>query len=185
MKPVAEDASVGIAQASFVDSESALVERIAFVHDSLDHDALVEEYVDGREIYVSLVGNQKLEIFPPREIVFEKVPAGEPRLATYAAKWDAAYRERWGIRNVFANGFSEGVKETLEKVCKKVYALLQIRGYGRIDLRLTPENEVVVLEANPNPHLAKGEDFAESARKGGFTYDALIQKIVNLGLRRE
>ena len=182
VKPLREDGSTGIAQSSFVTTLKALKERVEFVHESLDHDAIVEEYIDGREFYVSILGNDHLRVFPFREIRFGNVGEKEPKIASYKTKWDKNYRKRRGIRYVFASPFAAPISEKMTKVCKRVYQLLKIRGYGRIDLRLTPDNEVVVIEANPNPHIDDGEDYAESAKKGGIEYNDLIQRIINLGL---
>ena len=184
VKPSGDDGSVGISQSSFVETKEDLWERVEFVQKRLHHDALVEEYVEGRELYVSLLGNCSLTVFPAREMIFEAVPTEAPKIATYRAKWDEKYRKQWGIKNGFAKNLSDKVTAEIQNICKQTYALLQMRGYGRIDLRLTPKNEVIVLEANPNPYLARGEDFAESARKGGLNYNTLIQKIITLGLSK-
>lgn len=180
IKPLREEASLGIAQASFVEDDKQFNERVKFIHENLKQDVIAEEYIDGRELYVSLIGNKRLEVFPIRELRFHQVPDDEPKIATYKAKWDEAYRKRWGIRNQFAGNLPEGIQPRIEKVCKKIYHLLSIRGYARLDLRLTPDGEIVFIEANPNPMLAKEEDFAESAAKGGLDYPALIQRIINL-----
>ena len=180
IKPLREEASLGIAQASFVEDDKQFNERVKFIHDNLNQDVIAEEYIDGRELYVSLMGNKRLEIFPTREMSFLKVPEDEPKIATYKAKWDTAYRRRWGIQNQFARSIPENVEQKIIKTCKKIYHLLSIRGYARLDLRLTPAGDVVFIEANPNPMLAKDEDFAESAAKAGIDYPALIQKIIHL-----
>lgn len=185
IKPLSEEASMGIAQASFVENDADFCERIRFVHESLKQDAIAEEYIDGRELYVSILGNQRLQAFELREMKFGQTPEDEPKIATYKAKWDEKYRKRWGIKNVFAGQLPDAISERIREVCKRVYRVLQIQGYGRIDLRLTPESEIFILEANPNPYLAKHEDFAESGAKAGISYDRLIQRILNLALRRK
>lgn len=182
IKPLREEASYGISQNSLVNNDKDFIERVQFVHQSMDRDVIAEEYIDGREFYVSILGNQQLQVFPLREIVFQGVSDTEPKIATFKAKWDQKYREKWGIKNQFVDKLPDGVMEQIEKVCKRAYRLLYVKGYGRIDVRLTPENEVVVLEANPNPHVAEDEDFAISAKKGGVEYNQLIQRILNLGL---
>lgn len=182
IKPVREDASCGISQASFVEDHSTLKERVTFIHDSVDDDALVEEYVDGRELYLSILGNDRLSAFPIREITFHEVSEDEPKIATYKAKWDRDYRKKWGITNRFANNLPDEIVNRIEKVCKKLYHLLHMRGWGRIDLRLTKDNEIKIIEANPNPFLAADEDFAESAKKAGLSYDELIDRIVALAV---
>ncbi len=182
VKPLREEASYGISQGSFVDNDKSFIERVQFLHDSMDQDALVEEYVDGRELYVGILGNHRLQVFPPRELVFGEVPEDEPKIATYKSKWDEKYRKRWGIKNRFAGNLANGMLKKLERICKNVYYYLYLRGYARLDLRLTPENEIVVLEANPNPFIAKDEDYALSAAKAGIEYEQLIQRILNYGL---
>lgn len=184
IKPAEEEASYGISQDSFVETEEALEERIRFIHERMNQTALAEEYIEGREIYVSLIGNDRLQVLPPREVIFTEVPEDRPKFATFKAKWDDAYRKRWGIQNVFAAPFADGVLPRMGKICKAVYRALRIRGYGRIDLRVTPEGEIVILEANPNPNLDRDDEFAQSAMKAGFTYERMIQRILRLALTR-
>jgi len=179
IKPVAEESSDGISKASFVREEGEAIERVRFIHQKFNCDALIEEYIEGRELYLSVLGNHRLTVFPPREIFFEGVPEDAPKFATYHAKWNEKYREKWGIKNGPAKELPEGVSKHLEELARKVYRLLRIRGFGRIDVRLTPEGDVFVLEANPNPSLAEDEDFAQAAAQAGVTYDALIQEILN------
>jgi D-alanine-D-alanine ligase len=182
IKPAEEEASYGISLDSFVESDEAFEERVHFIHEKMNQTALVEEYIDGREIYVSLLGNDRLRVFPFREVIFTEVPEGQPKFSTFKAKWDDAYRKRWGIQNVFAEPFADGIHQRIVKICKAVYRALRIRGYGRIDLRVTPEGEIVILEANPNPNLDRDDEFAQSAEKAGLNYTHLIQRIVTLGL---
>jgi len=185
VKPLTEEASIGIAQSSFVENDNQFLERVNFIHERLDGDVIAEEYIDGRELYVSVIGNEQLKVFPFREIKYTEVPDDEPKIASYKAKWDEAYRKKWGIRNQFAGQLANGLDKRIEKVCKKIYHLLMIRGYARLDLRLTPDNELYFLEANPNPMLSSEEDFAQSASKAGVTYPDLIQKILNMSKSRE
>jgi D-alanine-D-alanine ligase len=182
VKPVKEEASYGISRNSFVQNDEQFRERIAFVHDKYKSDAIAEEYIDGRELYVSIMGNTRLIVFPIRELVFKEVPPNEPRIATYKAKWDEKYRKRWGLEGQFAQNLDPGLIKEIERTCKEIYRLLTIDGYARIDLRLSPENKLYFIEANPNPHLAVDEDFAESAAKAGLKYSQLIQAIVRLGM---
>ncbi|MEO6994386.1 MAG: ATP-grasp domain-containing protein [Lacunisphaera sp.] len=182
IKPLKEEASYGISQASFVETDEQFRERVEFIHGKLDNDVIAEEYIEGRELYVSIMGNHRLQVFPIRELVFREVPPDEPKIATYKAKWDEAYRERWGLENRFADGLDPAVVREIEAVCKRVYHLLTIDGYARLDLRLTAKNEVYVIEANPNPILAPDEDFAQSALKTGLAYPQLIDRIARLGL---
>jgi D-alanine-D-alanine ligase len=183
VKPVKEEASYGIARASFVQSEEQFRDRIGFIHEKYNSDAIAEEYIEGRELYVSLIGNVRLNVFPIRELVFREVPANEPKIATYNAKWDEEYRKRWGLENQFAEDLDPALATKIQEKCKDIYRLLTIDGYARIDLRLTPENRFYFIEANPNPILADDEDFALSAAKGGFSYPQLVERIVRLGMK--
>ena len=180
IKPSKEEASYGISQDSFVENDDAFEERVRFIHERMNQEALAEEYIDGRELYVSILGNERLQVFPIREVVFADIPDGRPRFSTFKAKWDDSYRKRWGIQNVFAESLPNGAEQRIARICKAVYRALRIRGYGRIDLRLTPENEIVVLEANPNPNLDRTDEFAQSAIKAGLSYEQLAQRILNL-----
>ncbi len=179
VKPVGEESSDGIAKASFAKSEEEALERARFIHEKFHCDALIEEYIDGRELYLSVMGNRKLTVLPPREIFFHDVPEDTPKFATFKAKWDDSYRKKWGIQNGPATELPAGVDEKLARLARKVYRVLKIRGFGRVDVRLTPAGEVVVIEANPNPSLACEDDFAQSAAAAGLPYDALIQKILD------
>ena len=184
VKPLTEEASRGIAQASYVEDEARLRDRIRFIHEHLKSDAIAEEYVEGRELYGSVLGVGRLRAFPLREMKFSAVPDEEPKLATYHAKWDEKYRKKWGIKSVFADDLPERQAQTILHVCKRAYRMLNLDGYARFDLRLTPDGLVYILEANANPELAMGDEFAESAEKAGLDYDKLIRTIVALGLRR-
>ena len=182
VKPLKEEASLGISQASFVESDEQFKERVQFIHEKFDNDVIAEEYIEGRELYVSIFGNHRLQVLPIRELVFKEVPPDEPKIATYKAKWDEEYRKRWGLQNQFAEGLDPAVIANIERVCKRIYHLLTIDGYARLDLRLTPKNEVYFIEANPNPILAADEDFAQSALKANLTYPQLIDRIIRLGM---
>src|SRR3989440_4018215 len=182
VKPVKEEASYGISQASFVETDEEFRERVAFIHEKHDADVIAEEYIAGRELYVSLMGNLRLSVFPIRELIFREVPPDEPKIATYRAKWDEEYRKRWGLQNRFANGLEPALVARIEETCKRIYRLLTIDGYARIDLRLTPNNEIYFIEANPNPILAEDEDFAQAAGKAGLPYPQLIDRIIRQGM---
>ncbi|HEX7516782.1 MAG TPA: ATP-grasp domain-containing protein [Chthoniobacterales bacterium] len=183
VKPVKEEASYGISQASFVQSDEQFRERVAFIHEKHDADVIAEEYIEGREFYVSLMGTLKLAVFPMRELVFGEVPSNEPRIATYKAKWDEEYRKRWGLQNQFPEGLEPALVAQIEETCKRIYRLLTIEGYARIDLRLTAANEIYFIEANPNPILAADEDFALSAGQAGLSYPQLIDRIIRQGMK--
>ncbi|MEN9661338.1 MAG: D-alanine--D-alanine ligase [Verrucomicrobiota bacterium] len=182
IKPLKEESSIGISQASFVETDEEFRERVAFIHEKYDNDVIAEEYIDGRELYVSILGNRRLQVLPIRELVFREVPPDEPKIATYKAKWDEEYRRRWGLQNQDAVGLEPAVVRNIEAVCRRIYHLLTIDGYARLDLRLTPDNTLYFIEANPNPMLAPDEDFALSALKAGISYPQLIDRIARLGL---
>ena len=182
VKPLKEEASLGISQGSFVETDEQFKERVQFIHDKFAGDVIAEEYIAGRELYVSIFGNHRLQVLPIRELIFREVPPDEPKIATYKAKWDEEYRKRWGLENQFAEGLDPVLIRLIETTCKRIYHLLTIDGYARLDLRVTPANEVYFIEANPNPMLAADEDFAQSALKANLTYPQLIDRILRLGL---
>lgn len=185
VKPVYGDGSDGIANASLVKDEAALKERVLMIHERWKQPAIVEEYIDGRELYVGVLGNKRLTVLPPRELFFKNVGdnGDGPVLATYRAKWDEEYQKKWGIEFAYAK-IEPPVMTKITRACKKVYRALQIHDYGRLDLRLTPENRIVIMEANANPDVAYGEELAESAAKIGIDYEEFISRIVRSALRR-
>ena len=181
VKPLNEEASLGISQSSLVETDHQFKKRVRFLRDNYGHDVIAEEYIHGREVYVSLLGDRKLQVFPVREILFQDVPEGRPRIASYRAKWDYEYRWKWGIDNQFAR-LNPSLKRKIHRVGRQVFRLLKLTGYVRLDLRITPEDEVVFIEANPNPIVARHEDFAHAAVKSGLKYHELIQAILRIGL---
>lgn len=183
IKPLKEEASLGICQASFAETDELFRERVQFIHEKYDSDVIAEEYIAGRELYVSVMGNHRLDVFPIRELVFREVPPDEPKIATFKAKWDEEYRKRWGLENQFAEGLEPAVERAIQDTCKRIYRLLTIDGYARIDLRVTAANEIYFIEANPNPILAADEDFAQSASKAGLVYPELIERIMRTALK--
>ncbi|MHB9155675.1 MAG: D-alanine--D-alanine ligase family protein [Endomicrobiales bacterium] len=185
VKPLQEEASVGIAQRSVALTQEQCRERVGFVHGHLKKDALVEEYIEGRELYVGVIGNGKnVRVQPVWELKFSRMPDDGQKIATYRVKWDDAYRRKWGITNEHADPLPGGIEEKIRETCCKAYRVLNIDGYARFDLRLTAGGEVFIIEANANPELARGEDFAASAEKGGTRYEELIEKILQLALSR-
>ncbi len=184
VKPVGQESSDGIAKASFAKNEAEALERARYIHDKLETDALIEEYVDGRELTVGVLGTRRLSVLPPWEIFFGQDPEDDaPHFATSKAKWDEAYRKKWGIRNGPAAALPEPVPTRLAPLARQIYQTLHIRGVGRIDVRLTTAGAIVVIEANPNPSLASDEDFARAAAAIGLDYDALIQRILDDAVR--
>jgi D-alanine-D-alanine ligase len=182
VKPLKEEASLGISQASFVSTDEQFKDRVQFIHEKFNNDVIAEEYIEGRELYVGVLGNHRLDVYPIRELVFKEVPPDEPKIATYKAKWDEEYRKRWGLQNQFAEGLDPAVERNIKQTCKRIYHLLTIDGYARMDLRLTAANEIYFIEANPNPILAADEDFAQSAQRAGLAYPQLIERIMRTGL---
>ena len=182
VKSLTQEASIGIAQASVVDDEAKLKERVKFVHDSIGTDAIAERFIDGRELYVGVIGNERLQVFPVWEMQFDKMPEGVHRIATDRVKWSVKYQKKHGIRTSEAP-LPDGVADAIKRVAKRVYRTLNMSGYARMDLRMDADGKFFVLEANANPQLAFGEDFAESAERAGLPYEDLLQRILNVGLR--
>ncbi|MFG0289129.1 MAG: D-alanine--D-alanine ligase [Rhodopirellula sp. JB044] len=182
VKSVTEDASFAISQASIVHNDAALAERVAFVHEKTGEDAIVEQYIEGREIYCGVLGNDRLVCFPAWEMDFGTLPDDAARIATSRVKWDRKYQERHEITTHAAKDLDAAMEKKIFKLCKRVYRALSMSGSGRMDLRLTPSGEIYVIEANANPNIEYGEDFAESAEAAGISYEPLIQRILNLGL---
>jgi D-alanine-D-alanine ligase len=182
VKSLTQEASIGISRASVVEDDERLAERVRFIHSHIGTDAIVERFVGGRELYVGIVGNDRLQVFPVWELRFETLPEDGRLLMTDRAKWNTDYQKKYGIMTGPADLAPE-VAARIQHLCKRVYRTLELTGYARIDLRLDEQGRVFVLEANPNPQLAYGEDFAESAEHGGMEYEALLQTIINNGLR--
>jgi D-alanine-D-alanine ligase len=186
VKPLQTDGSAGIAQASVGRDAASLAERVAFIQERFGQGAIAEEFVDGRELYVSVLGNDtNLEILPITEMVFNKRKTRpEERIATQFAKWDEGYRGRKGIRNVMARPIARAVRARIEETCRIAYWALWLRDYARLDLRLTPDGKVWVLEANANPFISYGHDVANAAAKAGMEYNDFIQCIVDVAVAR-
>ncbi len=183
VKSLTQEASIGISQASVVDTDEKLKERVEFIHESIRTAAIVEQYIEGRELYVGILGNQALQAMPVWELFFTNMPADAKRIATDRVKWSVKYQKKYGIESGAAKDLPDVISDKVLHVCKRAYRGLELSGYARIDLRLDEAGNVWVLEANPNPQIAKGEDFAASAEKVGIAYDSLLQRILNLGLR--
>jgi len=182
VKSATDDASLGIAQASIVDDAASLTERIRFIHEQNKSNALVEEFIDGREIYVGVFGNERLTVLPPWEMTFGSLPPGQAAIATRKVKWDRKYQEKHGITTTKAENLPEGVMPRLARLTRRIYRALHLSGYARMDFRMRADGSVFVLEANANPNLAQDEDFAQSAASAGIGYSALLSRILSLGL---
>jgi D-alanine-D-alanine ligase len=181
VKSSTEDASLGIAHASVVTDDKQLKERIAFIHDQTHSDALVEEYIEGRELYVGVIGNDRLKVLPVWEMTFGSLPENLPAIATRKVKWDRRYQERYGITTAAAAALPEGVVARLEQLSKRIFRALHLTGYARMDFRLRSDGALYVLEANANPNLSAAEDFAQSALTAGMEYRDVLQRILQLG----
>lgn len=183
VKSATEDASLGIAQASVVEDMVRLRERVQFMHEQIGSDALVEEYIEGRELYVGVLGNERLTRLPIWEMRFGTLPDSLPAIATRKVKWDRGYQRRYDITTCAATELAPGVQQALDRLSRRIYRALHLSGYARIDFRLTPEGRIYMLEANANPNLAREEDFAESARAAGLGYQELLERIMQLGCK--
>jgi D-alanine-D-alanine ligase len=177
------EASAGISQASVVENQEQLERRAAFIHEKLGTAAIVEEYIDGREIYVGVMGNQRLEVLPPWEMSFDG-HTDRWKIATERVKWSAKYQKKHGIMTDRAE-LSDADRDKLERIAQRTYRALDLNGYARVDLRMDAQGRAYVIEANPNPNLAYGEDFAESAETAGVSYERLLERIIALGRRWE
>ncbi len=181
VKSLTLDASIGISQASVVEDDERLEERVRFIHESIGTPAIVEEYVEGRELYVGVLGNERLQVLPIWELDFSGLPEEARRIATERLKWSMSYQKKHGITTGRAKDLAEPLARRIGELCKRVYRSLMLSGYARIDLRLGNDGRIMVLEANPNPQLAYGEDFAEAAKAVGIEYGPLLERIMALG----
>ncbi|HUI58742.1 MAG TPA: hypothetical protein VLX90_00885, partial [Steroidobacteraceae bacterium] len=154
---------------------------IEFVHSQIGSDALVEEFIEGRELYVGVLGNERLTRLPVWEMVFGSMPDSQAAIATRKVKWDKRYQAKYGITTRAAEDLPAGVLAGLDKLSRRIYRTLGLSGYARMDFRVRPDGQIFVLEANANPNLEAAEDFAESARAAGLGYDELLEKIMALG----
>lgn len=189
IKPVGTESSIGIAQAALAEDEKSALERVTFIHESVGADALIEEYVEGRELYGGVIGNERLESFPLIELLVGDAPLGEgnvagaPKFFTYKAKWDETYRKKWGIGSGAPRDMDATLDKRIRERARRACQVLGVRGYGRVDMRLDASGEVHVIEVNPNPGLAKDDEFATAAKMAGIEYPALIERIVKLADR--
>ncbi len=181
VKSVSDEGSAGISQASVVRDDEKLKERVEFIHRQNQTSAIVEEFIEGREIYVGVIGNQNLQTYTPWEMVMKNLPEGAPVIATGKAKWDVEYQKKIGLETIPA-GLEPKTKKELQRISKRIYRILGLNGYARIDYRLTEGGRIYALEVNPNPHIARNEDFADSAEHCKVKYNALLQKIMTLGM---
>ena len=184
VKSVNEDASYGISQASVVDSDDKLVERVKFIHERIGTAAIAEQYIEGREIYVGILGNDRLVVLPVWELQFKNMPQGDWLIATEKVKHDTGYQERRGILHGPAKDLTPELAARIQRLAKRIFRTLELDGYARIDFRLAADGTPYFLEANPNPEIAESEEFATAARHVGIGYPDLLQRIVALAMRR-
>jgi D-alanine-D-alanine ligase len=184
VKSQVEDASVSIAEASLVNSDEKLAERIEFMHANVGSSLILEQYVDGRELYVGVIGNARLQVLPVWELEMRRLRADAPRIATERVKWSRAFQKRRGVKIGRARNLPPEVERLLVKTSKRIYRALQLSGYARVDFRLDAEGRPYFLEANPNPEIGYGEEFAEAAEAVGLKYEPLLDRILAIGLRK-
>lgn len=183
VKSVLEEGSYGLSQASVVYTEDKLLERVEFLHDRLNTPVLAEEYIAGRELYLSIIGNQQLQTLPALELVFGEMPEDAHNIATSRVKWNWRYQKEHQIAIKAPDGLDPQLQKRLTLLGKRIYRILGISGYARVDLRLTDDNHIHVLEVNANPDIGYGDELAMSAALAGFGYDQLLQKVLNLGMK--
>jgi D-alanine-D-alanine ligase len=176
------EASTGISQASVVENHDQLARRVTFIHEKLGTAAIVEQFIDGRELYVGVIGNERLDVLPPWEMSFAQMPDNRWKIATERVKWSTQYQKKNGIMTDRAK-LDVGTIERMQRMAKRAYRALDLSGYARIDVRMDEEGRLYVLEANPNPNMAYGEDFSESAEAHGISYERLLDRLIALGLR--
>ena len=184
VKPVSEDGSIGIDSGSVVESVKELMERIHYIHEEFDSPALIEEYIEGREIYASILGNDSAEVLPLIELDLSKLPKGTPRIAGQDVKFDHETEAYKATKSAPAQDLDDDIRKKLEDTALAAYRALKLRDYGRIDMRLNKKGEVYVIEANPNPWLASAAEFTMASKKAGYSYTDMIGKIVELALAR-
>ncbi|MFT6831795.1 MAG: D-alanine-D-alanine ligase [Planctomycetota bacterium] len=185
VKSRSEHASTGISQASIVHDRTQLETRVQYIHEQVGTGALCEEYIEGRELTIGVLGNKRVEVSPVWEIFMDELPPGVANIATSRVKWDHAYQKKIGLRTGPALDLDEAKVDEIRRTARRIHRALGLSGYTRIDMRMGADGRVWILEANPNPDLCFGEDFAESFQTLGYDHSGLVQKIVNLGLRYE
>lgn len=183
VKSLNEDGSHGISQASVVDTDEKLVERVAFIHERIETAAIAEQFIEGRELYVGVLGNNRLKALPVWELKFGTT-GGVRSIATEKVKHDTSYQERLGIVDGLAKDLKPEVSDRIQRTAKRIYRTLGLDGYARIDFRLSSDDTPYFIEANPNPEIAKSQEFASAARHIGLAYPDLLNRIVTLGIRR-
>ena len=188
VKPPQEDASLGITQKSIVHDVRELLEKIAEIQGEYQSPALAEQFIDGREYYVGVLGNQNARALPIIELDFSKFPTDRPRIASWEAKWgdegDGKGAEFEGTESVFPEDLPDELRDRMQKAALLAFHALRLRDYARIDMRVTDAGEIYIIEVNPNCYLEAKSEFARAAERDGIAYDALIGQIVELASAR-
>ena len=184
VKSLNEDGSYGISQASVVDSDDKLAERVNFIHERVGTPAIAEQYIEGREIYVGVIGNDRLRVLPVWELTFGNMAEGDWPIATEKVKHDTGYQERRKILTGPAKDLSPELVARIQGIANRIYRTLALDGYARIDFRLAADGTPYFLEANPNPEIAESEEFAAAAKHDGIKYRELLHRILALGMQR-
>ncbi|MEW5849450.1 MAG: ATP-grasp domain-containing protein [Myxococcota bacterium] len=184
VKPQRADSSLGIHAASLVQDYKSLIERVAYVHETFGGAALAEEYIEGREYYLSVIGGLDPQVLSVVELDFSGLPHGAVHVASYDAKWKARTKAYKGTKSVIAREISDELRSRLKKVAREAYLALRLRDYGRVDVRVTEAGEIYVIEVNPNPYLERGSEVAMSAADAGIAYEDLIERIVEMAWKR-
>jgi len=180
VKSLSDEGSIGITKDSVVDSAGKLTERVEYLHKTYSTDVIAEEFIEGREIYVAVLGSSRLKIFTPWELILKNDSSDTP-IATSKLKWDTNYQKKLGLVTKAADLTPKLLKK-FEKITKEIYTVLKLSGYARIDFRLNNNEEIFLLEANPNPFLAKDEDFAAAAKHDGIDYQEVLELIIKTGI---
>ncbi len=179
VKSATDDGSTGISMASVVHTRDELIQRVKFIHQTVSTDALAEQFVEGRELYVGVLGDRRLKTLPAWELYLDGLPRGMPRIATERLKRNPEYQQRYNVRSGPAD-LPANIAGQLSRISRRVYRLLGLSGYARLDFRMTPTGQIFLIEANPNPQIAADEDFAASAAHAGMGYEQLLGRIVRL-----
>ena len=182
VKSLTYESSIGISQASVVANEEQLLKRVKYIHDTILTPAIVEQFIEGRELYVGVLGNHRLRVLPVWEMSFAKMPDSNWRIATERVKWNVKYQKRHGIDTAEA-ALPEEVAAKVQHLAKRTYRALELSGYARIDFRMDANHNAYVIEANANPQLAEDEDFAQSAKRARLPYPKLLEAIMALGVQ--
>lgn len=183
VKPLRSDASIGIGRKSLVHDAVQLMRRVAAIHEECDDSAIAEEFIDGREFLVGVLGNSPPKALPPIEVDFSGLPEGVPKVLDSKAKWEEGSAEYKGTKTVVAN-LPDELRARLQKVAVDAYRAVRVRDYGRVDLRLTETGEIYVIEVNASCYLERSSEFAMAAAAAGLDYPRLIERIVNLAMER-